>query len=401
MRVLFLHPDLGIGGAERLVCDAALALQKKGHKVSFITTYHDPGHCFPETRDGTFPVTVAANWFPRSIFGLCRALCMYLRMILAALYVCFFSSQKIDVIFVDQVSHCVPILKTFSKCKVLFYCHYPDQLLSKPGGFIKRFYRRPLDWFEEVSTGAADEILVNSNFTKNVFRDTFRSLKDSKVDVLYPPLDSSKFKESDVKPEKVRLPEVALLISSINRYERKKGLSVAIESLALIKDRNPSRRVHFIHAGGYDPRNSENVEHFEELQKLAAELNLKEGLDGDYQFIRDLSNSDKVYLLQKTDVNLYTPIGEHFGIVPLEAMSCGTAVIAMASGGPLETVRDQNTGLLIPSPFSKVEMARILEKMIEDESLPAKLGQAGPKHVEENFSFSAFTDKLDSILNSL
>ena len=55
MRVLFLHPDLGIGGAERLVCDAALALQKKGHKVSFITTYHDPGHCFPETRDGTFP----------------------------------------------------------------------------------------------------------------------------------------------------------------------------------------------------------------------------------------------------------------------------------------------------------------------------------------------------------
>ena len=72
-------------------------------------------------------VTVAANWFPRSIFGLCRALCMYLRMILAALYVCFFSSQKIDVIFVDQVSHCVPILKTFSKCKVLFYCHYPDQ----------------------------------------------------------------------------------------------------------------------------------------------------------------------------------------------------------------------------------------------------------------------------------
>lgn len=137
------------------------------------------------------------------------------------------------------------------------------------------------------------------------------------------------------------------------------------------------------------------------MQRLAAELNLKEGLDGDYQFIRDLSNLDKVYLLQKTDVNLYTPIGEHFGIVPLEAMSCGTAVIAMASGGPLETVRDQNTGLLIPSPFSKVEMARILEKMIEDETLPAKLGQAGPKHVEENFSFSAFTDKLDSIVNSL
>ncbi len=33
-RVVFLHPDLGIGGAERLVVDAALALQSKGHQVS-------------------------------------------------------------------------------------------------------------------------------------------------------------------------------------------------------------------------------------------------------------------------------------------------------------------------------------------------------------------------------
>ena len=82
MRVVFLHPDLGIGGAERLVCDAALALKSKGHHVSFLTTYHNPDHCFPETRDGTFPVSVVANWFPRSIFGQCRALCMYIRMII-------------------------------------------------------------------------------------------------------------------------------------------------------------------------------------------------------------------------------------------------------------------------------------------------------------------------------
>jgi len=80
-------------------------------------------------------VTVVANWFPRSIFGRCRALCMYLRMIFAALYLCFFSSNRnlVDVVFVDQVSHCVPILKIFSNFKVLFYCHYPDQLLSKKG----------------------------------------------------------------------------------------------------------------------------------------------------------------------------------------------------------------------------------------------------------------------------
>ena len=46
MEVVFLHPDLGIGGAERLVVDAALALKNKGHRVSFITGHHDRQHCF-------------------------------------------------------------------------------------------------------------------------------------------------------------------------------------------------------------------------------------------------------------------------------------------------------------------------------------------------------------------
>ena len=40
------------GGAERLVVDAALGLQKLGHSVDIYTSHHDPGHCFDETRDG-------------------------------------------------------------------------------------------------------------------------------------------------------------------------------------------------------------------------------------------------------------------------------------------------------------------------------------------------------------
>ena len=46
MKVVFIHPDLGIGGAERLVVDAALALKSKGHNVSFVTGHHDRKHCF-------------------------------------------------------------------------------------------------------------------------------------------------------------------------------------------------------------------------------------------------------------------------------------------------------------------------------------------------------------------
>ena len=40
--VVFLHPDLGIGGAERLVVDAAVALKRRGHTVTMVTSHHDP-----------------------------------------------------------------------------------------------------------------------------------------------------------------------------------------------------------------------------------------------------------------------------------------------------------------------------------------------------------------------
>jgi len=70
LRIGFIHPDLGIGvlpfcsslprhtdasvgGAERLVVDAAVSLQRLGHDVVMFTSRHDPKRCFEETRDGT------------------------------------------------------------------------------------------------------------------------------------------------------------------------------------------------------------------------------------------------------------------------------------------------------------------------------------------------------------
>lgn len=50
--IVFVHPDLGIGGAERLVIDAAVGMQKLGHKVTIFTSYCDKSHCFEEARDG-------------------------------------------------------------------------------------------------------------------------------------------------------------------------------------------------------------------------------------------------------------------------------------------------------------------------------------------------------------
>lgn len=53
--IVFFHPDLGIGGAERLVVDAAVGLQNRGHAVVVFTNHCDPKHCFDECRDGPLP----------------------------------------------------------------------------------------------------------------------------------------------------------------------------------------------------------------------------------------------------------------------------------------------------------------------------------------------------------
>jgi alpha-1,3/alpha-1,6-mannosyltransferase len=59
--VVFLHPDLGIGGAERLVVDAAVGLQDRGYKVVIFTSHCDPKHCFDEARDGKSSISLRSQ----------------------------------------------------------------------------------------------------------------------------------------------------------------------------------------------------------------------------------------------------------------------------------------------------------------------------------------------------
>ena len=164
VNTVFLHPDLGIGGAERAVIDAALALKSRGHQVHFITSHHDPKHCFQETVDGTVGVTAVGDWLPRSLCGRFYAFCAYIRMIYAAFYLVFFSGIDCDLIICDQISACIPVLR-LRRSKILFYCHFPDMLLTQRTSFLKRMYRAPIDWLEERTTGMAHCILVNSKFT--------------------------------------------------------------------------------------------------------------------------------------------------------------------------------------------------------------------------------------------
>ena len=153
MKIAFIHPDLGIGGAERLIVDAAMGLLKKGHEIVIYTSHHDSNHCFTETKT-ELKVIVYGDFLPRNVFGYGHILFAILRN----LYLCFCifleslnKSRHYDLFIVDQLSISIPLLR-WTGSKILFYCHFPDKLLTQRKTIFKKLYRLPFDFLEQITT---------------------------------------------------------------------------------------------------------------------------------------------------------------------------------------------------------------------------------------------------------
>jgi len=371
-----------------------------------------------------FNVKVRGSWFPRTIFGRFVALCAYIRCILAALALAWSSrgAQRYDVVIVDQVSAVIPVLKMFTSARILFYCHFPDLLLATPKSTLHALYRLPIDWIEQTTTGMADLIAVNSAFTQRIFEDTFYRLarRGIKPQILYPavhpPTDADL--QAAQKTCRKALPDksVAMISGgptflSINRFERKKNIALAIDALALLvktqaqrseegEEEQPSTPgapppgPRLIIAGGYDARLAENVQHLRELGHHAADVGVRDRVT----FVPSFTDEQRAALLAGCVAVLYTPMGEHFGIVPLEAMAAARPVVACNSGGPLESVVNGETGFL-KKPLPE-EWAAAMAELLK-EGVAEKMGRQARKHVLENFSRRAFGDKLDGLVLQL
>ncbi|XP_054812146.1 uncharacterized protein LOC129313205 [Prosopis cineraria] len=391
MNIAVIHPDLGIGGAERLIVDAAVELASHGHNVYIFTAHHDKNRCFEETTAGTFPVTVYGSFIPRHIFYRLHALCAYLRCLFVALCVLLLW-PSFDVILADQVSVVIPILKLKKSAKVVFYCHFPDLLLAQHTTFLRRMYRKPIDYIEEITTGMADLILVNSKFTASTFANTFKHLDGRGIQpaVLYPAVNVDQFKEPN---------SFKFNFLSINRFERKKNIELAISAFSMLQtfegdvlQSRDASNASLTVVGGFDKRLKENVEYLEELKNLAE----REGVSNRIRFITSCSTAERNALLSECLCVLYTPKDEHFGIVPLEAMAAYKPVIACNSGGPVESIKSGVTGFLCdPTPR---EFSQAMFQLIRDPQDAEKMGREARRHVLESFSTKTFGQRLNRYL---
>ncbi|EST05537.1 Glycosyl transferase, family 1 [Kalmanozyma brasiliensis GHG001] len=336
LRIGFVHPDLGIGGAEKLIVDAAVSLQQLGHEIVIFTSYHDPAHCFEATRDGTLKVQVMRTCIPRSVFGWFHLPCAILQqmslvfqLILAILLFNFpgtlprFVARRLtssppipgfDLFFFDQLTAGIPWLKILLATRVVYYCHFPDKEISNSiamqkahargesgPSIFRKFYRLPFDLFEEGTTDYADKILVNSEFTAAQFVKSFFRLR-RQPRVCYPGVDYQNFESDKVEQAVKRLEKEAQEVGdpirksitqfcqdsskttllSINRFEAKKNVALALEAFAIAQKELAATStagddvgpLRLILVGGYDKRVHDNVATLKELQEQAKQLGL-------------------------------------------------------------------------------------------------------------------------------
>lgn len=256
----------------------------------------------------------------------------------------------------------------------------------------------------------ADSVAVNSEFTKGVVGGVWPSLvKEKDLRIVYPAVDVKEQKIDD----DVQMWQDRDTILSINRFEKKKDIGLAIKAFAGL-GKHGRERVRLVCAGGYDPRVVENVFYHKELVKLAESLGLKTATtktvvtalnvpdDVDVLFLLSVPNALKAMLLKSARLLVYTPSNEHFGIVPLEAMLAGLPVLAANTGGPLETVKEGVTGWLCP-PEDVEKWTAVMDKVLHKLSKKElqAISVAGKERVNAEFSDVKMAERLDGIIDGM
>ncbi|HLH62446.1 MAG TPA: glycosyltransferase [Ktedonobacteraceae bacterium] len=119
-----------------------------------------------------------------------------------------------------------------------------------------------------------------------------------------------------------------------------------------------------------------------ELQQLAAEL----GVTDFVRFVGKRQPNELRYYYSAGDVTITTPWYEPFGLTPLESMACGRPVIGSAVGGLTFTIKDGETGFLVP-PRNPQALAGRLHDLLTQPGLCEQMGRAARARVEHEFTW--------------
>ncbi len=200
--------------------------------------------------------------------------------------------------------------------------------------------------FEAVSESTADDLVA-------------RGIRRESIRVIYNGMDTEFFTpEGGTRSNRP-------LFTYVGRLKRYKGVNLIIQAFAQIGV--PDARLEI--AGAGDFRN--------ELEQLTASL----GLQSRVCFLGYISPEEKRDLLRKSWATVFASPKEGWGLTNLEAQACGTPAIASDSPGLRESLKDGETGLLVPHADT-VALAAAMRRLASSRDLVDKLGSAGRRFAE-------------------
>ena len=241
---------------------------------------------------------------------------------------------------------------------------------------------RPKFWQRGFFRGAA-HTFAHSKAIKAGFLGDPPFMPPADIEVLYPGVDTARF-HPGVDGIKVRfeanIPQDAPVVALIARFQDVKGHDVFQTMAKQVALQIPEAR--FIVAGENTQTDADNSYKQAILQAAKANALLRKRLV--YLGFR----ADVERVIAAADVVVCASHFEGYGVVNIEAMACGKPVVSTNRGGPAETIKDGETGYLVP-PGDAVALASRVIDLLHDADLRAWMGAAGRQRVLAQFSMES------------
>jgi glycosyltransferase involved in cell wall biosynthesis len=291
-------------------------------------------------------------------------------------------NRSSDIVLVHNSMYvAAPPLLNYLKVPSLYFCYEFPRHLYEPAlvkrtssrmhhfllGHLRRLERK-MDMDAALS---ADAVVTLSGWMKKRLDDIYGI--DSSI--VRPGIDTEFFQSDETVDKKQ-------LVLSIGALWPFKGHNMAIKTISKIK---PEIRPSLIIIA-----DREFPGYGAELEKLASELGV------DLTLRRNISIEELRLLYNTGKAVLCCQHNEPYGLVPLEAMSCGIPVVAVKEGGFVDNIRSGITGILVNRDAD--EMAAALNEILTDCHLRNNLIAGGREFVAREKSAAEAADRLGDIL---
>lgn len=257
-------------------------------------------------------------------------------------------------------------------------------------------------WMERIAIMDADAVIAVSSGTK---KDVLRAypIPEERIHVIYNGIDLNEYrKTSNTEALTAYGVDLSLpYVLFVGRITRQKGVTNLVDAIRYM----PAGTQVVLCAGAPDtPEIADEMRRkVDDARKLNPRIVWIEKM---------VTKREVIQLYSHARVFCCPSIYEPFGIINLEAMACGTAVVASATGGILEVVVDGETGYLVPFdqdaagfPTNPDRFARDLalrvSELLADSAKCGSFGAAGRQRVEQKFSWAAIADQTIRLYRSL